>query len=108
MYRNFLYVKEGRKKCLMYLVHVLKCGPSTSDKGRVLRINTLRTTQFTGKRQEYGGIPEDSLLRGEAGGSKSRVILGYIASLRTVWDSRDPVSKGKEKEKKSLMLLAER
>lgn len=47
----------------MYLVHVLKCGPNASDKGRVLRINTLRTTQLTGKRQGYGGIPEESFKR---------------------------------------------
>lgn len=72
MYRNFLYVKEGRKKCFM---HVLKCGPSTSDKGRVLGINILRTTQLIGKRPEYGGVPEESLLRGEAGGSKSKLSL---------------------------------
>lgn len=30
---------------------------------------------------------------------KVQVILGYIASLRTVWDSWDPVSKEKEKKK---------
>lgn len=47
----------------------------TSDKGRVLRINILRTTQLIGKRPEYGGVPEESLLRGEAGGSNSKLSL---------------------------------